>query len=259
MNNRALVTVIMPCYRAYDTLTRSVEGVLSQTYEAWELVLIIDGADDKLESLANDLGKQDARIRIVKSLRNRGVSRSRNIGIRISKGTYLAFCDADDFWFSDKLEQQMKLMEDRNVQLVCSSFYFYNPITQNRKLVRTKSRINRTTLFYTNPIPLSTVLFSRSILNNCCFPTMPKPYIHEDYAFWILLFSVSEFDVWNLVLPTTEILQQVDSRSSNKFIAIKSHGYILRHYANIRGMFWLCCMMSYVWYAVSKRLSLFSK
>ncbi len=259
MINSALVSVIMPCYRAYDTLIRSVEGVLSQTYETWELLLIIDGADDKLESLANDLGKQDSRIRVVNSLKNRGVSRSRNIGMRISKGTYLAFCDADDFWFSDKLEQQMKLITDRNVQLVCSSFYFYNPITQNRKLVRTKSRINRTTLFYTNPIPLSTVLFSRLILKNCYFPSMPKPYIHEDYAFWILLFSRFEFDVWNLVLPTTEISQQVESRSSNKFLAIKSHGYILSYYANKRGMFWIFCMMSYLWYGVSKRLPLFSK
>lgn len=254
MIDNALVSVIMPCYRAVDTLSRAIRGVVSQIYQSWELLLVIDGTDFELEKLAREWGEMDSRIRVIVSSKNRGVSRSRNLGIRLSKGEYIAFCDADDFWYPNKLWEQLQVIKDKSADLICSAFYFVNPTNQNKKLVQTKNKIDRHTLLRTNPIPLSTAMFKRRILKNCYFPCLPKPYIHEDYAFWIILFKSNHIVAVNMRLPTTEIMMQIGSRSSNKIAAARSHGYILRHFAKKNGWIWLFYMVSYTWHGTFKRI-----
>jgi len=128
--NNVLVSVVMPCYKAEKTLEKSVTGVLNQTHSALELLLVLDGMGDATWELATRLASKDPRVRVIASRKNRGVSRIRNLGIRLSKGDWIAFCDADDWWVENKLTCQLELASTKGANLVCSAFYFYYPETQ---------------------------------------------------------------------------------------------------------------------------------
>ena len=252
--NNCLVSVIMPCYKAEKTLEKSVNGILGQTHATLELILVVDGLEDNTLGIAKALAEKDPRVRVLSSAKNRGVSRSRNLGIRLAKGEWIAFCDADDWWVEDKLRHQLALAALESANLVCSAFYFYYPETEKILEVQTLKHITFQTLLHTNAIPLSTALYRINIGGRQYFPSMPSPYIHEDYAFWLLMFQRFEMRVAYASTPSTYIAQVEGSRSANKWLSMRSHGYILRTVAgvNIFRCGWL--LLSYFWHGVSKRL-----
>jgi len=102
--NGPLVSVIIPTYNRSGMLRRAVHSVLAQTYSAFELIVVDDGSVEDLtlvKGLVEDSGGQF--FRIARS----GVSASRNLGVRLSKGEWIAFLDSDDEWKADKLSKQM--------------------------------------------------------------------------------------------------------------------------------------------------------
>lgn len=105
-----LVSVIIPTYNRIDTLPRSMESVLCQTYGNLELIVVDDGSTDGTEEYVK--GMSDGRIRYVKGDGNRGPAAARNMGVRLAQGEYVAFQDSDDEWHPDKLEKQMGLLLD---------------------------------------------------------------------------------------------------------------------------------------------------
>lgn len=96
------VTVVMPAYNAEKYLAQSIESVLAQTFHDFELLIIDDGSYDNTAEIANYYCQQDSRIKLF-SQENHGVSTSRNKGICLNNSKFVAFIDADDKWFSDKL------------------------------------------------------------------------------------------------------------------------------------------------------------
>jgi hypothetical protein len=86
------------------------------------------------------------------------------------------------------------------------------------------------------------------------FPVMPAPYIHEDYAFWLLMFQRFEMCAAYLEIPTTYIAQVEGSRSANKWLSMRSHGYILRTVAGVNFVRCGWLLLSYFWHGASKRL-----
>ena len=85
----ALVSIIMPMYNAGKFLSKSIESVLEQTYQNWELLLIDDGSkDDSIDTLV--LWKRFKNL-LLKNEQNMGIAKTRNKGIEASKGQYIAF------------------------------------------------------------------------------------------------------------------------------------------------------------------------
>jgi glycosyltransferase involved in cell wall biosynthesis len=87
-----------------------VNGVLCQTHESLELIIIDDGSSDNSWEEINSLAAEDSRIRALRHEQNQGVSKSRNDGLQAAKGEFIAFCDADDIWEHQKLELQLNLL-----------------------------------------------------------------------------------------------------------------------------------------------------
>lgn len=109
-----LVSVITPAYNAERFLQETIESVLSQTYENWEMIIVDDGSTDSTYSLAESWSGKDSRIRVIKCQKNGGQARAWNIAIAAAKGRYLAFLDADDLWEENKLEEQLAFMNENN-------------------------------------------------------------------------------------------------------------------------------------------------
>lgn len=103
------LSVIIPTYNREKLIARSIRSVLHQTYRDFELILIDDGSTDETEQVVQDFG--DERIRFFRQEENRGAAAARNIGIKESKGTFIAFQDSDDEWLPEKLERHMQVFE----------------------------------------------------------------------------------------------------------------------------------------------------
>lgn len=109
-----LVTVVTIFLDAAPFLHEAIESVRAQTYTAWELVLVDDGSTDGSSALARACADADpSRIRYVHhdGHENRGMSASRNLGVRSARGSFIAFLDADDVWLPRRLETHMALAD----------------------------------------------------------------------------------------------------------------------------------------------------
>ena len=133
-----LVTVITPMYNSGKYIEETLNSVISQTYENWELFIIDDGSSDNCVELVSDFKKNDDRIKLIINEENQGAAISRNIGIRAANGRYIAFLDSDDLWVPTKLEEQINFMSQNQLALSYSSYEkideFGNHIKNIKKL-----------------------------------------------------------------------------------------------------------------------------
>ena len=109
--NKPVVSVVIPAYNSADVLGRAIDSVMNQTFTDWELVVVDDGSTDDtsavLDSYRERLGGRLVAVR----QRNSGASVARNTGIEKSKGTFIAFLDADDVFIPTKLARQVEFFE----------------------------------------------------------------------------------------------------------------------------------------------------
>ncbi|ACK72959.1 glycosyl transferase family 2 [Gloeothece citriformis PCC 7424] len=103
------ISVIVPTYNAESTILETVNSVLNQTFKDFELIIIDDGCTDKTLDLIGSI--KDSRIKVF-SAQNGGLPVARNRGIRNAVGDYISFIDADDLWTPNKLEKQLKTLEE---------------------------------------------------------------------------------------------------------------------------------------------------
>ena len=113
-----LDSIIVPVYNSERYIDECIKGVLKQSYDAWELLLIDDGSDDNSYAVCNKYGSHDSRILAI-SKENSGVSRTRNLGLDMSKGEYIIFLDSDDYWQDvDFLKTFVELAENNSLDVV---------------------------------------------------------------------------------------------------------------------------------------------
>ena len=129
--DQPLVSIIICFLNEENFLGEAIKSVLEQDYENWELFLIDDGSTDNSTSIALDFQKKfrgKIHYRDHHNHENKGLSASRNEGIRQSKGNLIAFLDADDIWLSIKLTEQVALFkENPSIGLLAeASSYWYN-------------------------------------------------------------------------------------------------------------------------------------
>src|SRR5690554_5871689 len=100
-------TVVMPCFNARQFISRSIESVLAQTFESWELIVVDDCSTDGSAAYIADKFICDPRIRIESLKKNSGAAVARNRAIQRARGRYIAFLDSDDEWAPNKLDIQL--------------------------------------------------------------------------------------------------------------------------------------------------------
>lgn len=118
-----LASVIIPAHNAEAFLAEAVRSVLAQTRRELELIIVDDGSTDGTRRLADGFRDADSRVRVVGKA-NGGLSSARNAGIDAASGDMLCFLDADDIFLPDKLERQVRFLEQfPGCDLVFSDYY----------------------------------------------------------------------------------------------------------------------------------------
>ena len=105
-----LVSIIMPSYNTDIYIEKSIQSVLNQTYKNWELIIVDDCSNDNTDEVILKIA--DSRIKYLKNEKNMGAALSRNRALCEAKGQWIAFLDSDDLWMPEKLERQIKFMEE---------------------------------------------------------------------------------------------------------------------------------------------------
>ena len=117
-----LVSIIMPSYNTGKFIKETINSVLNQTYNNWELIIVDDCSTDDTEEIVNAI--KDNRIKFLKNSTNSGAAISRNKAIKEAKGKWIAFLDSDDLWKKEKLEKQIRITD--TIIVVLNFFISYN-------------------------------------------------------------------------------------------------------------------------------------
>lgn len=203
---RGLVSIIVPVYRAAPYIAKTIEMVRRQSYGNWELVLVDDGSpDESVEEIERTLSEcchhsvedfpedverieeylcgEKKRVLLVCKKRNEGAAKARNTGLSVATGRYIAFLDADDIWFPDKLLRELAFMEERQAGFVFTAYEFGDEdgrptgrIVHVPPQLTYKRALSRTVIFTT------TVLIDRERIPDKLIqmPAVPS----EDTAAW---------------------------------------------------------------------------
>jgi glycosyltransferase involved in cell wall biosynthesis len=129
-----LVSVITPFFNAEAFLQQAIDSVSRQTYACWELLLVDDGSQDRSSAIALAAQAKDrARIRYLRHAdgANRGAGPARELALTHARGEFVAFLDADDIWFPNKLASQVEALSWRpDVDLICGRTLFWHTPTR---------------------------------------------------------------------------------------------------------------------------------
>ena len=180
-----LVSVIMPYYRKKKYLKKTISSILEQSYQNFEIIIVYDDVDKSELSFIKEIQKLNKRISILENSTNLGSGFSRNLGIEIAKGHYVAFLDCDDIWEKNKLERQISFMKERDISF---SFTAYQIIDQKENIIGKREAtdvLNFNQLLNSCDIGLSTVVMKKDLIDEKCKFSNLKT--KEDYVLWLNL------------------------------------------------------------------------
>ena len=223
-----MVSIIVPVYNAAAFICQTMEMVQAQSFQDWELILVDDCSKDNSVEVIKEYLKEkpDERIRLIQKEKNEGAALTRNRGIKEAKGTYIAFLDADDVWFSHKLQTQMEFMKREKAGFVFSAYEFGDEnakgtgrIVHVPKELNYKKALSRTVIF-TTTVLLDTKKIPKELIY---MPNVPS----EDSATWWQILKAG-----HVARGQDEVLaiyrRPAKSLSSNKLKAIQRIWYLYR-------------------------------
>ena len=123
------VDVILPNYNKEFFLEETINSVLNQSYNNWKLLIIDDCSIDNSKKIIQKFAKNE-KIKVIYLKKNKGVSFTRNLGIRLSNSKYISFLDSDDLWTPNKLKDQISFMEKNNYDFTYTD---YTPFFEKNK------------------------------------------------------------------------------------------------------------------------------
>ncbi|MEW6170798.1 MAG: glycosyltransferase [Candidatus Omnitrophota bacterium] len=219
------VSVIIPTYNRANYIVETIDSVLAQTYEDFEIIVIDDGSTDNTEDTIN---KYNGKIRYFYQ-ENKGTAAARNFGISKARGEYIAFLDDDDLWLSEKLERQTAILDaDKQIGFVCSAGYKIDEHNNNKiSSWQRNGNANRTTfesLYERNFVYNLTVLIRKRCIEEVggLDETL---IVSQDYDLWLRVAKKHRFHYINQPLALWRIHKS--NLSKNLDIRLHDHFVIL--------------------------------
>lgn len=248
-----LVSIITPVYNCEKFIVETINSVQKQTHQNWEMLLVDDCSPDNSAEIIKKLAAEDSRLKYIKLPENSGAAVARNTGLENAKGRYIAYLDADDIWFPNKLESQIAFMEKNDVQFSCCD---YDKIDEDgtslNKIVNMPKNITykqylRNTIIQTVGVIVDTEKVDRKLL------VMPNVRRGQDAATWLqMLKNGVVFKGQNEVLARYRRVSH--SLSSNKFNAMKRTWKIYRDIEKLNVFYSFWCLTGWAWNASKKRI-----
>lgn len=181
-----LVSVIMPTYNAGKFLADSIDSILRQTHKNLELLITDDASTDaETIRILKSYACKDPRVNVLFQKENRGPGYARNQSIARAQGRYIAFCDSDDRWEADKLEEQIKYMDKHHCALCCASYIVCDENSNNIGINIPPSVITYNMLKRDNKVGCLTAIYDTKMLGKKFF--MPAIRKRQDWGLFLTI------------------------------------------------------------------------
>lgn len=238
-----LVSILTPTYNTEKFIRSTIESAQNQTYTNWEMILVDDASTDNTVSIIEEFVKKDSRIKLFKLPQNRGNGFARNAALEKSTGKYIAYLDADDLWFPEKLEKQIQFLKANNLHF---TFSFYDSIDEegndlNRR-VESPNPLTYKQLFFCNYVGNLTAIYNAEYFGKIILETSQK---RQDWRIWLTILKQIK-----IAKPVPESLAfyriRKDSVSSSKFKLIKHNFGVYREFHGYNFVFSILLMIRFL-------------
>lgn len=226
-----LVSIITPAFKSSMVISDTINSVISQTYQNWELIIVDDCSPepDLTKKIVNEWSLIDARIRLVELSINAGPAMARNAALKQSKGRWIAFLDSDDLWLPKKLELSVKYALKNEAAFL---FTAYRRMSYDGsyigKVINVPSQISYHELLGNTIIATSTVLIDAYKISKIY---MRSTY-YDDYDCWLRILKSGTIG-YGLNIDLMRYRVSPGSVSRNKF---KSAYHVWRAYRDLEGI-----------------------
>ncbi|MEO8237308.1 MAG: glycosyltransferase family 2 protein [Flavobacterium sp.] len=238
-----LVSIITPTFNAEKYIRATLLSVINQGYQNWEMILVDDASTDQTVFVIEEFAQNDNRIKLHKLSKNSGNGFARNVALEKALGKYIAYLDADDLWFPEKLEKQIQFLKTNNLPF---TFSFYDCIDEegNNLNRRVESPLNLTynQLFFCNYVGNLTAIYDADYFGKITLEASQK---RQDWRLWLTILKQIK-----TTKPVPEPLAfyriRKDSISSSKFKLIKHNFGVYREFHGYNFVFSVLLMIRFL-------------
>jgi len=237
----------MPAYQAEATIEESIKSVIAQTFQDWELIIVNDYSTDSTSQIVKAFANEDSRIFIYTNECNLGVAQTRNRGVSLAKGEYIAFLDSDDLWQADKLKKQVAFMTENNAVISYTATTYIYEGRISSYVLKAKRELTYRDLLKRNLMSCSSVIVRCDVMIN-----FPLGFMHEDYAVWLRILKKYGYAL-GLNEPLLIYRLCNKSKSAKRFSSAKMifNAYRQVGYGKVASML---LMLRYSIHSITKRL-----
>ncbi len=248
-NKNIFVSIIMPTYNNDMLLEKSVKSVILQTYNKYELLIIDNNSTDKTSEIIASFN--ESRIKHIK-IDNRGIiAKSRNLGIKLAKGEWVAFLDSDDIWYPERLAEIIKYTQKaQSYDVITTNEYKVFQKSEKKKMlfygVTGKNKYKSLLLYGNRFSPSATVVRKDFIESNSLYFREDNDFITvEDYDFWLrIALNRAKFKFINsfhgeYLVHNNNSSGKTDLHNRNLLNLIKFHVYKLQEFDKDKNRLWV--------------------
>lgn len=222
-----IVSIIMPAYNAEKTIVKSLESVLNQSFEDWELLITDDNSTDSTKDIILRYVKLDNRIKYFLNSGVNGAWSARNNSLRKVSGKFVAFLDSDDMWYPAKLALQLEAIDETGESACHSAYDRVNVEGLKIGYKAAKKLVTFEDMLKKNEIGNLTGIYDREKLG----VFFQQAIGHEDYAMWLKI--LKNTNSVGVQMPLASYRVDNTSLSANKLQAAKWHFNILKNQDNV--------------------------
>lgn len=235
-----MVSIITPMFNSEVFISETIHSILKQTYINWELILIDDNSSDNTVQLVDSFINKNSNIKLIKNTINQGAAISRNKGIELAQGDFIAFLDADDIWKSNKLEKQLAFMKKQNCDVCFSSYDLINEEGKRlNKCVKALPLLSYDKLLKSNYVGNLTGMYNTKVLGKIMVPNLRK---RQDWLLWLSAIKKSGKPAMGIEESLAYYRVRENSMSSNKLGLLKYNYWVYKKglgFSTIKSTFYM--------------------
>ena len=243
------ISIITANHNSEKFITTTIESVLAQTEQDWEMIIIDDNSLDKGVKIIEEYCLRDERFKLLKNTTNLGPAKTRNKGLEAAQGRYICFLDSDDIWYESFLEKSVEYLEKNNVAFVFSSYDRKDEALENDNgTFYVPLKVSYNDLLKTCPISCLTAMYDVDVVGKVLMPDILK---RQDFGLWLQILKRVPY-AYGMQEPMAIYRMRENSVSRNKFHAAKYQWIVYREVEGLNLIKSCSCLMQWAFYGFKK-------
>lgn len=249
------ISVITPTYNCEKYVAEAIASVQRQTYENWEMIIVDDCSTDGTCDIIDHIAQRDSRIRLLKQDVNSGAGLARTRALENASGRFIAYLDADDTWYPNKLERQVEFMLMNNYGFSCASYEVIDDKgSRLNKTIHMLPKVGYIDFLTNNLLQTVGIIADTDIVEKDLL-RMPPMKRRQDAATWLQILKAGHAN-YGLREVLGQYRRTENSLSSNKLKASRGVWSLYRDVEKLPLAFSCYCFVRYAVLAVWKRIYL---